>query len=197
MALERALSGQKTSIVCSGDPGIYALAGLVYEIVSDRGLAEEVDIEVIPGLPALVAAAARLGAPLMHDFACISLSDLMTPWEKIVQRIRAVGQADFVLVIYNPRSSRRRTQIEEARKILLDYRNPETPVGIVCNANRDKETISLTTLESFDTSIIDMFSTVIIGNSQTKVLDNKMVTPRGYLDKYSLNGHICPQKDRS
>jgi precorrin-3B C17-methyltransferase len=197
LALERALTGQRTALVCSGDPGIYALAGLVYELVAVNDLAQSVAIEVIPGVPALAAAAALLGAPLMHDFACISLSDLMTPWETIVQRIKAVGQADFVLVVYNPRSSKRRGQLEETKKILLDFRSPTTPVGVVRQANRVGQTIHLTTLAAFDTQKVDMLSIVIIGNSQTRFLGDKMVTPRGYLDKYRDKGHFCSENNGS
>ena len=183
-ALELAAAGRKVALVCGGDPGIYAMAGLVYELVFSSGLDTEVD--VIPGIAALNSCAAILGAPLMHDFAAISLSDLMTPWEVIEKRLSAAAMADFVTVIYNPRSRKRTTQIVRAREIMLEHRDPATPVGIVSGATRPHETVRLASLESMLGHEIGMQTTVIIGNSATFVRDGRMVTPRGYSDKYGL-----------
>ncbi|MGK2906767.1 MAG: cobyric acid synthase [Desulfuromonadales bacterium] len=176
-ALRRAASGEKVVMICSGDAGIYGMAGLVLE------LAEGVDVEVtiIPGISAVQAAAALLGAPLMHDFAVISLSDLLTPWDTICRRLDAAGSADFVVALYNPQSRGRTSQIVEAREILLRHRDRQTPVGIVRNASRSGESVAVTNLESMLEQEIDMFSVVIIGNSSTFVdTRGKMVTPRGY-----------------
>lgn len=183
-ALELAESGKKVALVCGGDPGIYAMAGLVFELARDSDTA--VPIDIIPGIAALNACAAVLGAPLMHDFAAISLSDLMTPWEVIERRLQAVAPADFVVVIYNPKSKKRTDQIMRARDIMLEHRVPGTPVGIVSGAARPHETVRLTTLAAMLDEEIGMQSTVIVGNSQTFVWQGKMVTPRGYSAKYGL-----------
>jgi len=177
-ALDLAI-GQTTALISSGDAGVYGMAGLALELADQTG--SEVEIEVVPGVSALQAAAARLGAPLMHDFAVISLSDLLTPWETIRRRLQAAAEADFVVVLYNPRSKGRTTQILEARDILLRSREGKTPVGIVRNATRPNESIALSDLARFTDLEIDMFSLVIVGNSHTW-LDGKgrMVTPRGY-----------------
>lgn len=183
-ALQLAEGGKRVALVCGGDPGIYAMAGLVYELAK----AEEatVTIDIIPGIAALNACAAVLGAPLMHDFAAISLSDLMTPWELIEKRLEAVAPADFVVVIYNPKSKKRTDQIVRAREIMLEHRSPQTPVGIVGGASREHETVRLTTLEKMLDEEIGMQTTVIIGNSQTFCWRDKMITPRGYSKKYGL-----------
>lgn len=183
-ALELAESGKNVALVCGGDPGIYALAGLVFELA--RSTDSKVDIEVIPGIAAVNGCAAILGAPLMHDFAAISLSDLMTPWEVIEKRIEAAGQADFVLAIYNPKSKKRTTQIVRAQEILLTHRSPETPVGIVQGASRENQSVVLTTLGEMLHQEIGMQTTVLIGNSQTFIWNERMVTPRGYSKKYGL-----------
>ena len=183
-ALELAESGRKVVLVCGGDPGIYAMAGLVFELA--KAMDSKVAIDIIPGIAALNSCAAVLGAPLMHDFAAISLSDLMTPWEVIERRIEAVAPADFVVVIYNPKSKKRTDQIVRAREILLTHRSPDTPVGIVSGATREHETVRLTTLGTMLDEEIGMQTTVIIGNSQTFVWRDKMVTPRGYSKKYGL-----------
>ncbi|MHB8709211.1 MAG: precorrin-3B C(17)-methyltransferase, partial [Desulfuromonadales bacterium] len=187
-ALERAATGTAVALVSGGDAGIYGMAGLVLELANEGvGAIHElplhnIDIEIIPGISALQAAAARLGAPLMHDFAVISLSDLLTPWELIVKRLEAVSAADFVVALYNPKSATRTTQIETARDILLRHRNPATPVGIVRHACRAGESIVVTTLHDCTAHPVDMFSLVIVGNAATFV-DGKgrMVTPRGYV----------------
>jgi len=183
-ALALADKEKKVALVCGGDPGIYAMAGLVYELVRETGSKSR--IEIIPGIAALNSCAAILGAPLMHDFAAISLSDLMTPWEVIEKRLQAAAMADFVTVIYNPKSKKRTTQIVRAREIMLTYRKPETPVGIVTGATRPHESVCLTSLQAMLDADIGMQSTVIIGNSQTFLYNDKMITPRGYTDKYGL-----------
>lgn len=183
-ALELAESGRRVALVCGGDPGIYAMAGLVFELA--QAMEATASIEIIPGIAALNACAAVLGAPLMHDFAAISLSDLMTPWEVIERRLEAVAPADFVVVIYNPKSKKRTDQIVRAREILLAHRTPATPVGIVRAAGRDQESMRLTTLAAMLDEEIGMQTTVIVGNSQTFVWRDRMITPRGYSAKYGL-----------
>ena len=183
-SLEIASEGKKVALVCGGDPGIYAMAGLVYE------LAQESDypcrIEIIAGLAAINSCAARLGAPLMHDFAAVSLSDLLTPWEIIEKRLKAVAEADFVTAIYNPKSKKRTEQIVRAQEIFLGCRAPQTPVGIVTAATRENEKIVITTLQNMLDNEITMQSTLIIGNSQTFTWNDLMITPRGYKGKYQL-----------
>ena len=183
-ALALAEEGKQVALICGGDPGIYALAGLVYELARETG--STCRIEIIPGIAALNACAAVLGAPLMHDFAAISLSDLMTPWPLIEKRLQAAAAADFVTVLYNPKSGRRASQIVRAREIMLEHRPPETPVGIVSGAGRSHESVCLSTLDNMLNKEIGMQTTVIIGNSTTFVFRDKMVTPRGYAAKYGL-----------
>ena len=183
-ALAAAETGKNVALVSGGDPGIYAMAGLVYELAKESGFSGT--IEIIPGLAAINSCAARLGAPLMHDFAAISLSDLLTPWEVIEKRLMAAAMADFVTAIYNPRSKRRTDQIIRAREIFLAHRSATTPVGIVTAATRENETITITTLEHMLENEIGMQSTVIIGNSQTYTWNDLIITPRGYSDKYQL-----------
>lgn len=183
-ALELAESGRLVALVCGGDPGIYAMAGLVYELAASAS--SSVEIEIIPGIAALNACAAVLGAPLMHDFAAISLSDLMTEWEVIEKRLQAAAMADFVVVIYNPKSKRRTSQIERAREILLAHRAATTPVGIVNAASREQESLRISTLEHMLDEEIGMQTTLIVGNSQTFVQGERMITPRGYNRKYGF-----------
>jgi cobalt-precorrin 5A hydrolase/precorrin-3B C17-methyltransferase len=209
-AVELALSGKTVSIISGGDPGVYAMAGLVFEILSaeagkresgkvrKRGSAQEktyelprfpassLFVEVIPGISALNACAARLGAPLMHDFASISLSDRLTPWKLIEKRLESAAMADFIIVLYNPKSKGRPEHINKARDIILQYRNPATPVGIVKGAMRENEDIVITDLKGMLAHDIDMQTTVIIGNSQTVVWNNRMITPRGYERKFKI-----------
>ncbi|MEN8189874.1 MAG: precorrin-3B C(17)-methyltransferase [Thermodesulfobacteriota bacterium] len=184
--VELAEAGKKIALISGGDPGIYAMAGLVFEIAVENN--SRVQIEVIPGIAAINGCAARLGAPLMHDFAAVSLSDLLTPWELIEKRLDAAGAADFVLAIYNPKSKKRTEHIKRAREILLTHRAGSTPVGIVTGATRDNEVVTVTTLDKMLDAEINMQSTVIIGNSTTFIWNNKMITPRGYGDKYRLSG---------
>ena len=179
-AVELASEGKNVAVVSSGDPGIYGMAGLVLELAQQVAGAQRPEVQVIPGISAVGAAAAVLGAPLMHDFAVISLSDLLTPWDVIVKRLEAAAGSDFVVALYNPKSMRRTEQIKEARRIMLAHRSPETPVGIVTNATREGETAVVSNLADFLQEEIAMFSLVIIGNSRTFVQDGKMITPRGY-----------------
>ncbi|MCF8061445.1 MAG: precorrin-3B C(17)-methyltransferase [Deltaproteobacteria bacterium] len=186
--------GRDTAIVSSGDAGIYGMAGLALEILEEEGLTGKVDVEVVPGIPALAAAAALLGAPLMHDFAVVSLSDLLTPWNAIQRRIEAAASADFVLVIYNPRSRKRHWQLEEAVRLMRARRSARTPVGLVRSAARDGQSVVITTLADLPVDRVDMLSILVIGNSSTRVLGGRMVTPRGYLAKY---GQTASEESRS
>lgn len=177
-AIQAALSGKIVSIISSGDPGVYGMAGLVLEVVSRENI--PLPIEIIPGIPAANAAAAVLGAPLMHDYAVISLSDLLTPWETIERRVKCAAEADFVIVLYNPKSSQRTWQIEETVSIVLQYKSPSTPVGIVKDVSREDEEIVLTTLGKVTSCSIDMTTIVIIGNSTSFQYKDYMITRRGY-----------------
>ena len=179
MAFAEAQKGQDVAMVCSGDAGIYGMAGLICEIGKDY---PDVGIEVVPGITAASGGAAVLGAPLMHDFAVISLSDLLTPWEKIEKRIRAAAEADFVICIYNPSSKKRADYLKKACGMILEYRKPETVCGIVRNIGRDGESYEILPLERLQDTQADMFTTVFIGNSNTMELNGRMVTPRGYKD---------------
>lgn len=183
----------RVALVCSGDAGVYGLAGLAHELRAaiDWGDHSPPSIDVIPGVTAATAAAALLGAPLGHDFAAVSLSDLLTPWDAIVRRLEAVAAADFVLALYNPASRTRRRQLAEARAILLRYRSPETPVGIVTDASRAGQRMAVTDLANLLAHEVGMLSIVIVGNSQTRVLDGRMVTPRGYSDLMTLTQHVA------
>ncbi len=188
-AIRLARAGEAVALVSGGDSGIYGMAGLVLELVDTDARQNPhvppVDVVVIPGISALQAAAALLGAPLMHDFAVISLSDLMTPWELIQSRVEAAARADFVVVIYNPRSKKRRSQIEETQRILLAHRPVDTPAGIVRNACRDGQTVTVTTLGNLLDHDIDMTSIVLVGNAATFIdTEGRIVTPRGYAAKY-------------
>ena len=180
MALEEAVAGRKVAMVCSGDPGVYGMAGLIYELAHEY---PPVDIEVIPGVSASNGGAAVLGAPLMHDYAVISLSDLLTPWEKIEARLEAAAQADFVISLYNPSSHKRPDYLKRACDILLRVKSPDTVCGFVRNIGREGEEATVTTLGELRDTQVDMFTCVFIGNSQTRELDGKMVTPRGYLQR--------------
>ncbi len=186
MAVDEATAGANTCMVCSGDAGIYAMSGLVLEVIEARGLLEQIQFEVIPGVPAFAAAAALLGAPLMHDFASVSLSDLLTPWETIAKRLDAAASADFVIAIYNPRSKKRANHLDRALEIISRHRTSDTPVGIVARAYRPGQAVTTTTLSNLDTSIVDMQTIVIIGNSSTRMAGKNILTPRGYHGKYDV-----------
>lgn len=188
-AITRTRAGKSVALISGGDSGIYGMAGLVFELlemdaVQDPDLSR-LDVRIIPGISAVQAAAALLGAPLMHDFAVISLSDLLTPWALIKTRLHAAAVADFVIAIYNPRSKSRITQIQEAQDIILAQRSPETPAGIVRNAYRDGQTVIVTTLGQLLDHEIDMTSIVLIGNASSFIdAAGRIVTPRGYAAKY-------------
>ena len=163
--------------ICSGDAGVYGMSGLLYEMGARY---PEVALEVIPGVTAATAGAAVLGAPLMHDFCLISLSDLLTPWEKIERRLRAAAEADFVICLYNPSSKKRKDYLRWACEILLEYQSPDIVCGTVVNIGRTGEQKKVLSLEALKEEQVDMFTTVFIGNSQTMSLEEMMVTPRGY-----------------
>ncbi|OUO26747.1 precorrin-3B C(17)-methyltransferase [Lachnoclostridium sp. An298] len=179
MAFAEAQKGQDVAMVCSGDAGVYGMAGLICEVGKDY---PDVGIEIVPGITAASGGAAVLGAPLMHDFAVISLSDLLTPWEKIERRVRAAAEADFVICIYNPASKKRADYLKKACEMILEFRRPETVCGIVRNIGRDGESYEIMPLEKLRDTQVDMFTTVFIGNSNTMELNGRMVTPRGYKD---------------
>ncbi len=177
-AVKLAEEGREVALVSSGDPGIYGMAGILLEVKEQ--LKSDIAVEIIPGVTAVSAAAAILGAPLMHDFAIISLSDCLTDWDRIRKRIHCAADGDFVIALYNPKSSQRVTHIEETKEILLTYKSPDTPVGIVRNAKRGQSEVTMTKLEDMLTHKIDMLTIVIIGNSNTYIKNGKMITPRGY-----------------
>ncbi len=178
-AFELAHEGKKVAVISSGDAGIYGMAPLILEMTYQIG--SDVEVTVLPGIRAFQKAAALLGAPIGHDLCLISLSDLMTPWEVIERRIVAAASADFVTSVYNPKSNGRFWQLHRLREIFLQYRSPQTPVGYVRNAGRAEQTVITTTLEEFDAEQIDMFTVVLIGNSQSFIAeDGKIITPRGY-----------------
>lgn len=179
-AYRHACLGRRVVVISSGDPGIYAMAGLVLELLPSMPTDGRPEVSVVPGVSALNAAAALLGAPLGHDFAAISLSDLLTPWPAIEKKLAAAAQADFVLALFNPKSERRAWQLDRARAILLEHRRAETPVGIVRNAFRLGQEIIPTNLGAMDVTKVDMFAIVFIGNSTSRFVDGFMVTPRGY-----------------
>lgn len=176
-ALERAAEGKRTAVVCSGDAGVYGMACLVYEL---RGSAPTPEIEVISGLTAACSGAAVLGAPLTHDFAVISLSDLLTEWETIEKRLDCAAQAGLSIVLYNPSSKKRHDYLRRACEIILRHAEPERVCGVVRNIGRTGESCQIMTLQELYTYEADMFTTVFIGNPQTKNIGGKMVTPRGY-----------------
>lgn len=180
LARDAALTGKTVSMICSGDAGVYGMAGLMYEVCEQH---PDMDIEVIPGITAACGGAAVLGAPLIHDFAVISLSDLLTPWEKIQKRLDFAAQADFCICLYNPSSRKRADYLQKACDILLKSKSPETPCGTVRNIGRDGERGEIYTLAQLCDTKVDMFTTVFIGNSQTRVINGKLVTPRGYENK--------------
>ena len=177
MAIDMAAQGRKVAMISSGDAGIYGMAGLMYEIGEEY---PEVAIEVIPGVTAALGGSAVLGAAVGHDVSLISLSDLLTPWELIEERLRCAAKADFVICLYNPSSRKRSTYLAKACEIMLEYKAEDTVCGIVKNIARDGETMQTLTLKELKETTVDMFSTVFIGNKQTKVIREKMVTPRGY-----------------
>ena len=188
--IDLAKSGRVVSLVSSGDPGIYGMAGLIYEMLAKSGWdpREDLPVEIIPGVSALNSCSAIVGSPLMTDFAVLSMSDLLVPWEIITKRVESAAAGDFVIVIYNPASKKRIHQLQDARRIILKYRKPETPVAIIKGAYRQSQTVVLTTLEKLPdhSDKLGMISTVIIGNSSTFTYKDLMINPRGYKSKYEL-----------
>lgn len=177
-AICEAQKGKTVCIISSGDPGVYGMAGLALELACKKNI--NLPIEIVSGIPAANAAAAALGAPLMHDYVVISLSNLLTPWEIIEKRLKCAAEADFVMVIYNPKSVQRDWQIGKTAEIVLRHKSPNTPVGIVKNVSRDDESIIVTTLDKMVSHPIDMTTIIIIGNSTTFLYRDYMVTKRGY-----------------
>lgn len=173
-AIEFVKKGKNTAIISTGDAGLYGMAGPILE------LAEGIDVEIVPGVTAAFSAASELGAPIMHDYASISLSNLLTPWDVIEKRVDKAAEADFIIAIYNPKSKGRKDHLEKAVERILNYRSGKTPVGIVKNSGRGGREISITTLDGIDYSKVDMLSVLIIGNSNTYVKNNCIITPRGY-----------------
>ena len=177
IAFEEAQKGKTVSMICSGDAGVYGMAGLMYEVgVRYRN----VELEIIPGVTAALGGGAVLGAPLIHDFCLISLSDLLTPWEKIEKRLLAATEADLSICLYNPSSKKRHDYLMKACDLMMQYKSPETVCGIVGNIAREGEFSRVMTLKELRDTQVDMFTTVFVGNSQTKEINGKMVTPRGY-----------------
>lgn len=173
-AIDMVREGKNTAIISTGDAGLYGMAGPILELVDD------IDVEIIPGVTAAFSAASELGSPIMHDYASISLSDLLTPWEVIEKRLNNAAEADFVITIYNPKSKGRKNHLERAIELISKYRNENTPVGIVKNSGRPNTEVMITTLERLDFNLVDMLCVLIIGNSNTYIKDDKIITPRGY-----------------
>jgi precorrin-3B C17-methyltransferase len=179
-AVEAACAGQCSALVCSGDPGVYALAGLALEVLEAKNLLNDVPFQIIPGVPAVCAAAALLGAPLTHDFACVSLSDLLTPRQIIEKRLAAAFEADFVCVLYNPRSGGRPHLLGQALSLARRHRRPDCPVGLVRKAFRPGQEVSVHTLADFEEERVDMLSLLIVGSGFSRIAGGRMLTPRGY-----------------
>ena len=176
MAMDEAMKGSTVAMVCSGDAGIYGMAGIMLEVAKNTSI----EVEIVSGVTALSSCASILGAPVMHDFAVVSLSDLMTPIDLIYKRVECAAMGDFVICLYNPKSKKRVDYLTKTADIILLYRSEETPVGIVRNAHRENQSHEVITLKELKNADVDMFSTVIIGNSQTYVSNGKIITPRGY-----------------
>ena len=216
-AIEEALEGKTCSLISGGDAGIYAMAGLVFELCEAKGIQlirypsesahavqttfperqpkgemaaasgeAAIEIEIVPGIPALAAGAALLGAPLTHDFAVISLSDLLTPWDKIEKRLTAAAQADFVIAIYNPKSKKRDWQLSRAKELIMAHRKEDTPVGVVTAAMREDQAITITTLSEMDRADVGMQTILLVGNGNSLQYLDFMYTPRGYAKKYNF-----------
>ncbi|MGF1692972.1 precorrin-3B C(17)-methyltransferase [Photobacterium kagoshimensis] len=186
-AIDAAAEGKSVVLVCSGDSGMYAMAPLVLELLQQRNPElPAVELVIIPGITAANACASLVGAPLGHDSCTISLSDLLTPWEVITKRIEAAAMADFAITFYNPRSKKRKSHIETAQQILLQHRDPKTPVAVVNAAYRDDQRVMLSTLDSFTSLEFGMNAAVLVGNSNSYYFGDWIVTPRGYKNKYQL-----------
>ena len=187
-AFAYANEGKTVCVISSGDAGIYGMTPLIYEMKKESG--SEIEIESYPGISAFQKAASLLGAPIGHDFCVISLSDLMTPWERIERRIRAAAMADFVTAVYNPKSEGRYWQLHRLKELFLEERVPETPVGYVRQAGREEQVVNLTTLAEFDPEQVDMFTVILIGNSQSYEADGKFITPRGYYGEIKMKTDV-------
>jgi precorrin-3B C17-methyltransferase / cobalt-factor III methyltransferase len=202
-AIQFAEKGRIVSLVSSGDPGIYGMIGLIYEILADKkwNRGAGIYVECVPGVSSLNSCSALVGSPLMTDFAVVSMSDLLVPWEMIVKRVEAAALGDYVTVIYNPASKKRVHQLQDTRDIFLKYRNPETPVAIVKGAYRESQAVVLTTLKDIlnHSDMLGMITTVIVGNSSTYNYEGMMINPRGYRSKYELvptaSSKSSPNKD--
>ena len=188
-AYKYASEGKTVTVISSGDAGIYGMAPLIYEMRTMKE-APQVEIEVVPGISAFQKAASLLGAPIGHDLCIISLSDLMTPWLRIEKRIRAAAIGDFVTAIYNPKSEGRYWQLHRLKELFLEERAPETPVGYVRQAGREEQVVNLTTLAEFDPEQVDMFTVILIGNSQSYEADGKFITPRGYYGEIKMKTDV-------
>lgn len=173
-AIDMVRKGKDTSIISTGDAGLYGMAGPILE------LADDMEVEIIPGVTAAFSAASELGSPIMHDYASISLSDLLTPWEVILKRVKMASEADFVITLYNPKSRGRKDHLKNVIDLILEIRDGSTPVGIVRNSGRPDTSITITSLDNIEYEAVDMLSVLIIGNSNTFIKDNKIITPRGY-----------------
>jgi precorrin-3B C17-methyltransferase len=193
-AVEHAQKGGKVALISSGDAGVYGMAGLVFQVLQDIGWrrGESPELRIIPGMTALNSCASLVGAPLVHDFCAISLSDLLTPWPVIAKRIDAAAAADFAIGLYNPASGRRTRQIVDAQTILRKHRTGSTPVALVKSAYRKLQSAVLTDLDNFLEYEIGMLTTVLVGSSKTFVFEGYMVTPRGYDNKYTRAGDVLP-----
>ncbi|NOJ27082.1 MAG: precorrin-3B C(17)-methyltransferase [Nitrososphaera sp.] len=189
-AIEFAEKGKIVSLVSSGDPGIYGMIGLIYEILAEKGWNAEkgIYVECVPGVSSLNSCAALIGSPLMTDFAVVSMSDLLVPWDMIVKRVEAAALGDYVTVIYNPASKKRVHQLRDARDIFLKHRKPSTPVAIIKGAYRESQQVQITTLENMldYQDMLGMITTIIVGNSSTYNYKGLMINPRGYTSKYEL-----------
>ena len=186
MAFEEAMKGKKVSMICSGDAGVYGMASLMYEL-SERY--PDTEIEVVPGITAALSGAAVLGAPVNHDFCIISLSDLLTPWEKIEKRLRAAAEGDFAIAIYNPSSHKRKDYLQKACDILLESIEEDRPCGLVRNIGRENTHSQVMTLKELRDTEADMFTTVFVGNSESRIIDGRLITGRGY--KIERDTDIC------
>lgn len=183
-AYNYATAGKVVTVISSGDAGIYGMAPLIYEMKREKE--SDIAIEVLPGISAFQKAASLLGAPVGHDFCVISLSDLMTPWERIEKRIKVAASADFITAIYNPKSEGRYWQLYRLIELFLEERDPQTPLGFVRQAGREEQEVTITTLADFDPEQVDMFTVILIGNSQTYQFDNHLITPRGYYGEIKM-----------
>jgi len=193
-AVERARGGMKVALISSGDAGVYGMAGLVFEVLRDIGWSRGTspELRIVPGVTALNSCASLVGAPLVHDYCAISLSDLLTPWAVIARRIEAAAAADFVIGLYNPASGRRTRQIVDAQAIIRGHRAGDTPVALIKSAYRDLEKVVLTDVDHFLEYEIGMLTTVLVGSSNTFLFEGYMVTPRGYTNKYTWDGAVLP-----